>query len=101
MQPMKSPSPVPEKVPSPDAAQVRAARKNAGLSQRKSADLIYVSRRAWQTYEDGTVSMKAGLWELFQFKTGQLWVKPLALKADKRATLRQGRPTNLKPFTAR
>lgn len=89
------------KVPGPDSTQVKTSRLFAGLSQSASAELVYVSRRAWQTYEDGTVSMKAGLWELFQFKTGQLWVKPLALKIEKRPTRRMGRPENLKPYTAR
>lgn len=85
----------------PTAAQVKQSRAAAGISQRRSADLIYVSRRAWQTYEDGTVAMKLGLWELYQFKTGQLWVRPLPLKQERRATLRQGRPENLTPIRAK
>lgn len=85
----------------PTAAQVKQSRATAGLSQRRSADLIHVSRRAWQTYEDGTVAMKLGLWELYQFKTGQIWVRPLPLKQERRATLRQGRPENLKPIRAK
>lgn len=86
---------------SPTADQVKKSRATTGLSQRESADLIYVSRRSWQVYEDGTVPMKPGLWELFQFKTGQIWVRPLPLKAEKRATLRQGRQENLTPFKAK
>jgi predicted transcriptional regulator len=80
---------------------VKKSRAATGLSQIESAELISVSRRAWQTYEDGTVPMKVGLWELYQFKTGQIWVRPLPLKAAKRATLRQGRQENLKPFKAK
>lgn len=85
----------------PTALQVMQARRTTGLSQRASAELIHVSRRAWQTYEDGRVTMKLGLWELYQFKTGQIWVRPLPLKSEKRATLRQGRPENLTPFKAK
>lgn len=96
---MKVISPV--KVPSPDAAQVKASRHSAGLSQRESAELIYVSRAAWQTYERGLVGMKPGLWELFCFKTGQLWLKPLSLKPEKKTSRRTGRVENLKPFKAR
>lgn len=86
---------------SPTADQVKQSRSTTGLSQRQSAALIHVSRRAWQTYEDGSVPMKVGLWELYQFKTGQIWVRPLPLKAEKRATLRQGRHENLMPFKAK
>lgn len=85
----------------PTADQVKKCRSATGLSQRESADLIHVSRAAWQTYEKGTVTMKLGLWELYQFKTGQIWVRPLALKAERRATLRQGRHENLTPFKAK
>lgn len=85
----------------PTAAQVKQSRATTGLSQRKCAALIYVSRRAWQTYEDGTVPIKLGLWELYLFKTGQIWTVPLPLKAEKRATSRQGRPENLTPFKAK
>jgi hypothetical protein len=80
---------------------VKQCRADTGLSQCQSAALIYVSRAAWQTYEKGTVTMKLGLWELYQFKTGQIWVRPQPLKAEKRATFRQGRQENLKPLTAK
>lgn len=86
---------------SPTASQVMQGRRVAGLSQRASASLIYVSRRAWQTYEDGTVKMKLGLWELYQFKTGQLWGSLPPVTVGKRTTLRQGRPENLTPFKAK
>jgi len=85
----------------PDAAQVRASRKRAGLSQRASAALIHVSRRSWQSYEKGEAEIKLGLWELFQFKTGQLWVRPLALATESKPTRRRGRAENLKPYTSR
>lgn len=86
---------------SPTAAEVKKARSTTGLSQRQSADLIHVSRRAWQTYEDGTVPMKLGLWELYQFKTGQIWGSLPPVKGGKQATSRQGRPENLTPFKAK
>jgi len=85
---------------SPAPAVIRASRSEAGLSQDASAALIHVSRQSWQKYESGTVAMKLGLWELYQFKTGQIWVRPLPLKKQ-RATLRQGRQENLTPFTAK
>lgn len=85
----------------PDSAQIRASRQRAGLSQRASAALIHVSRRSWQSYEKGEAEIKLGLWELFQFKTGQLWVKPLALAAESKPTRRQGRASNLKPFKSK
>jgi predicted transcriptional regulator len=84
----------------PTHDQVRESRALAGLSQRASATLIHVSRRSWQCYEDGSAKMKLGLWELYQFKTGQLWVKPIALKQDKKAVRRTGRAANLTPFKA-
>lgn len=85
----------------PDCAQIRASRHQAGLSQRESATLIYVSRRSWQSYENGDAEIKLGLWELYQFKTGQLWVKPAELKTESKPSRRQGRPTNLKPYKSK
>jgi predicted transcriptional regulator len=85
----------------PTQDQVRDSRALAGLSQRQSATLIHVSRRSWQCYEDGTAKMKLGLWELFQFKTGQIWVKPAALQQAKKPSRHQGRAANLKPFKAK
>lgn len=85
----------------PAPADIRASRQLAGLSQRESATLIHVSRRSWQCYEDGKAEIKLGLWELYLFKTGQLWVKPIALKDEKKPTRRQGRSANLKPFKAK
>ena len=85
----------------PPPAEIRESRSQAGLSQEASAALVYVSRQAWQKYESGATTMKLGLWELYQFKTGQIWVRPLPVKAEKRATLRQGRHENLKPFKAK
>ncbi|MGE8046012.1 helix-turn-helix domain-containing protein [Pseudomonas monteilii] len=85
-------------IPAPEA--IRASRKHAGLSQRESAVLIHVSRRSWQSYEEGKAEIKLGLWELYLFKTGQLWVKPIALKTEKTTTRRPGRAANLRPYVA-
>lgn len=85
--------------PSPTADQIRGSRSTARLSQRESADLIYVSRRAWQTYEEGTVPMKVGLWELYQFKTGQFCIRQIPAK-PKRTSSHPGRSENLTPYKA-
>ena len=87
---------------SPDKAAIREARKLAGLSQSGAAAIVYVSRRAWQKYEDGSNAMKLGLWELFRFKTGQMWVVPLPLvPPPKKSPRRTGRAANLTPFQAK
>ena len=93
-------NPTPQAIP--DKSAIRAARKVAGLSQSGAAEIVYVSRRAWQKYEDGSNAMKLGLWELFRFKTGQLWVVPLQLAPKpKKPTRRPGRSENLTPFAAK
>lgn len=87
---------------SPDKAAIKEARKVAGLSQSEAGAVVYVSRRAWQKYEDGTNAMKLGLWELFRFKTGQIWVVPLPIAPKpKKSSRRLGRPANLTPFKAK
>jgi DNA-binding XRE family transcriptional regulator len=86
---------------SPDMAAIKKARNLAGLSQSSAASTVYVSKRAWQTYEDGTVTMKVGLWELFLFKTGQLFLAPLVFRSDKKTTRHTGKPENLTPYQAK
>ena len=59
----------------PTAAEVRAAREAAGLTQAQAASLVYASLRNWQQWEQGEGSsssrrMHPGLWELFMIKTG-------------------------------
>ncbi len=86
----------------PTGAEVRAARKSVGLSQSAAAELVYLSRRAWQTYEEEVTPIKLGLWELFLFKTGQLFIKPTAAVIGvkvKRA--HPGRVENLRPLANR
>ncbi|QIB09002.1 hypothetical protein GZ982_30095 (plasmid) [Pseudomonas fluorescens] len=82
----------------PTPQNIRKARKNVNLSETAAGELIYVSRESWRLYEKGATKIKLGLWELFLFKTGQLWLKPVVEKRPK--AIRRGRPENLRPFTA-
>ena len=52
----------------PAPAQIKQARKDAGLTQTAAADLIYKSCRAWQQYEKGDRAMDLALFELFMIK---------------------------------
>ena len=59
----------------PTAAEVRAAREAAGLTQEQSASLVYASLRNWQQWEqsEGASSarrMHPAIWELFRMKAG-------------------------------
>jgi DNA-binding XRE family transcriptional regulator len=85
-----------ERQPTPQ--NIRKARKNRSLSESAAGELIYVSRESWRLYEKGTTKMKLGLWELFLFKTGQLWLKPIVEERPK--ANRPGRIANLRPFAA-
>ncbi|MBV4524363.1 helix-turn-helix transcriptional regulator [Pseudomonas sp. SWRI74] len=82
----------------PSPQNIRKARKNRNLSESAAGELIYVSRESWRLYEKGTTKMKLGLWELFLFKTGQLWIKPIVEVRPK--SIRAGRVENLRPFGA-
>lgn len=53
----------------PTPHQIKAARKQAGLSQTAAAALIHSTLRTWQDWEYGKFPMHAGLWELFTLKT--------------------------------
>lgn len=68
---------------SPSPAQVRAARRAAGLTQTEAAALIYCSMRAWQEWERGTRAMHPAMWELFGVKTPQLRAKSSTSKSTK------------------
>lgn len=72
--------PITERVVPPGAAEIRAARARAGLSQRAAARLVSASEtkpyRTWQNYETdsghpGHRSMPLALWELFLLLTQQ------------------------------
>lgn len=82
----------------PTPQNIRKARLNRSLSEGAAGELIYVSRESWRLYEKGTTKMKLGLWELFLFKTGQLWLKPIV--EEKPRAKRRGRIENLRPFAA-
>lgn len=50
---------------------LKQARLTAGLTQRESAKLVYVTKRTWQYWECGAISIPLGLLELYLLKTGQ------------------------------
>lgn len=54
---------------SPTADILRAARLEANLTQRQAADLLEVSYRAWQAWEQGQNPMPPGYWKLFLILT--------------------------------
>lgn len=56
---------------SPAPAEIRAARKAAGLTQTQSGALVHAPLRAWQRWEAGDTPMHPGLWELFMYKVGR------------------------------
>jgi putative transcriptional regulator len=58
----------------PTPAQIKAARKAAGLTQTQAASLIGKPLRTWQNWEGDPAlpssrKMDAALWELFLIKT--------------------------------
>ena len=54
--------------PSPDPADIKAARQSAGMTQPQAAAVVYVTLRNWQQWEGAERRMHPGLWELFQIK---------------------------------
>lgn len=54
----------------PVAADIRAAREAAGLTQTQAGALVHAPLRAWQRWEAGRAPMHPGLWELFRRKVG-------------------------------
>lgn len=60
--------------PSPTPEEIAAARKavEPKLNQADAAGKVYVAFRTWQEWEQGRRPMPAGLFELFQLKTGQV-----------------------------
>jgi len=49
----------------PTAAEVRAARLDAGLTQTAAARRVYVALRTWQQWEAGDARMPLAAWHLF------------------------------------
>lgn len=56
---------------SPSSDEVKAVRKNAGLTQAEAGRVVYVSERGWQNWELEGAKMPPGLYELFLLKTKQ------------------------------
>lgn len=54
------------------AEEIRAARKQAGLSNREAAQLVHVNERTWRRWEAGARQMPANAWELFRIKLKQI-----------------------------
>lgn len=52
----------------PRPAEIRAARKAAGLTQERAGALIYKSLRTWEAWEGGQNVMDPAFWELWQIK---------------------------------
>lgn len=48
------------------------ARKIAGLTQKQSAELLYVDERTWQRWESGDRNMARGLFKLYLIETKQM-----------------------------
>ena len=58
------------KVPTSD--EVRAARAAAGITQQRSAEMVYqASSSNWRAYESGRIKMHPCAWELYLLKTNQ------------------------------
>ena len=53
----------------PEPSQVKQARKAAGLTQQKSADMLHTQIRVWQQWEYGERRMHPAFWELYRIKT--------------------------------
>ena len=56
-------------VTQPTPAEVKASRESAGLTQRESAAVVYVTLSAWQRWEQGERPMHCAFWELWRLKT--------------------------------
>jgi DNA (cytosine-5)-methyltransferase 1 len=54
---------------SPTPEQLKQSRREAGLTQSESANLIYSELRTWQHWEKGDRKMHPAFFELFLIKT--------------------------------
>jgi DNA-binding transcriptional regulator YiaG len=52
----------------PDPFDIRKARANAGITQKKAAEMMHTSIRAYQQWEAGDRAMHPAFWELFLIK---------------------------------
>ena len=60
-----------QKEMNPTPRQIKQTRTEAGLTQQQAADMVMVTKRAWQYYEAGQREMSAAVWELFNLKINQ------------------------------
>ncbi|MEM9530317.1 MAG: helix-turn-helix transcriptional regulator [Pseudomonadota bacterium] len=60
----------------PEPNSIRAARKAIGLTQKKAAHLIYMSKRAWIKYESGERRLHPQHWESWLYKAGLIQHMP-------------------------
>ena len=58
-------------IETPTPAQIRAARLEAGISQKRAGQALFVGTRTWQKWEFGERAMMPALWELFLLKIGK------------------------------
>lgn len=52
----------------PDTFDIRKARADAGITQKKAAEMLHTSIRAYQQWEAGDRAMHPAFWELFLIK---------------------------------
>lgn len=55
----------------PTAAQISAAREQAGRSQQQAADLVHVDIRSWRRWELAERGVNMAAWELFLLRSDQ------------------------------
>jgi putative transcriptional regulator len=55
-----------------DAKALAAARESSGLAQAQAADVLGISVRTWQEWEQGRRPVPGMALELFKIKTGQV-----------------------------
>ncbi|HQN65068.1 MAG TPA: helix-turn-helix transcriptional regulator [Methylophilus sp.] len=58
----------------PKPHEILAARKAAGITQKKAGELLYTTYRVWAKWEKGERKMHKAFWELFKIKTKDLRV---------------------------
>ena len=56
----------------PTPAEIRTARRDAGLTQTEAAHLIHSTLRTWQDHESGISKMNMASWELFCIAIGKI-----------------------------
>ena len=52
----------------PSTDEIRAARKNAYLTQEQAGAILHTTGRVWRQWEAGDRKMHPAFWELFQVK---------------------------------